>query len=433
MNKSFVITIISSIISGIFVLLLDKLLFPNKNEIVIGILGLLIIISFISILISISVYATSIFFNSENAHFSFKILLSSCIFVTFFFIYQIFPTFYYREICNELMHQMIQFPNEQKLSVLNFVNRSPIEKIHPDYPHVLENMLWISAIIKKKEILTSIAYIHPTTSTAPIKVNSYVMPNISEEVKRNGIYLKSKYSEAKITLLPKLKYKLSKSEEALFLSPNEAKSIFKKKYSFVETQNFVLCPQKENYLLVVEDAKQCKPLTDLVIMDHLSNSKDKFWFVYDLENEKSLISPLEYRKPNHTIVRLYDLYYKYFFRENKKFVTKDLFYIRFIKFDKSIDLHVIINESYKNFVEEDEENWIVLDDVEIIEPDAIYKTRTDKNIFLSYCPLSEAEIKKIISAKKMSIHLKMKKFNDYVNLLIPLTYFEVAFQKFLKL
>jgi len=415
--KTVVIGIISSFISGSLLIIIDRLILPNKKELIVGIFELSFICLILSFIFTLCFYSVSIIIDTKKTKLTPKTFGITAFVISFYFIYQIFPIYYYKEISNELINQVIKDPKKEKEYLLKLFNRNKNDMISAHSSHVLETTNWIRKIMEDKLILSILASIHPKTSTVPFTVNKYVMLSLEVMVKKNGIYLRSKFSELKIEIFPMLKFKFNTIIPELFISENEAIKIYTDKYSILSKDGKAhLCPQNNNFLLFVKN-KKCKPLTSLAIMNFIANSKDRLWIVCDFDDEKYLFSPFNFRKPNNYLFNIFqDYLYKF---------RIDIAYIKFAKLNNQIFMNVITTAEF-----EGNDNWIILDDLDIIEPNHVNFVEWDEKFSLASFPLSDNEIIKIKEAKKITIRVKLKLMSKHLNISIPLTYFNSAFSKF---
>lgn len=113
---------------------------------------------------------------------------------------------------------------------------------------------------------------------------------------------------------------------------------------------------------------------------------------------------------------------------SKARVTANKYIIEITKnFNNGIKMNIITS-----FEMGGDENWLILDDEKIIQPNEINQPFSKGYYKMVYEDLSKTDIKHILSSKVLTIHAKKINTDKYLDHNIPLKNFEVGYQEFIK-
>ena len=407
----------------------------EDSQIILGTIGLLIVAGVISIILTLCVSLLLRLKNKKTRRPAKLMLTVSFLAVIIYFVYQIFLSYYYRIVGEELIASFVDVDKElsAKESALRFISQTFGDKIDTtnNMPSVATSSLMIRGAMEKHELLTSLASLHPSTSTSPIIVNMFIFPLIKTEIKDDGLYLVFHFS-GNTRLFPGISYRFRANKDYLFMSKDDAIKIFNEKYKDVSMLGGKLCPSEENYMYIIvdRDPKDCHPLSDKSIMEYLIKPRDTLWILRDTGYVQSLISPKKYWLQNNTLFGLMGMISEITGITPEK-IEGD---ILLVNFEQNIPESKIDFRVYYSFEIDGIDNGFILDDGEIVKPSEIDNVGEDAGLlaglfadmFYMSFDLTEELKNKLTAAKKMTIHIKKKDTEKYVGFDIPLNTFGEA-------
>lgn len=425
MQKSIIAGVLSSLIAGGGILLVDKLFISDNSEFAVGYIGLIIISLIIGFCFALLL---KVFSSPEDKTFSpkpsIKVLLVSSLLIYGAFIYQIYPSYYYKTITDTVIDDLINYKTKHKEALLQIINQDLIDQINPMSYSTSQTAFITKKAMKKHSILSLIAMIHPSTYTSPIMLKSFIFMNISTNYQNDGIYLINTHKR-NIKIFSKFKYKAKKSYKKLLLSSDNAWKIYDNKYGNKNYNGSTLCPTKENYLRILVRGK-CEPVTNKILLNFLSKPKDELWSLLLSTDYPRLISPNKYRHNKNLMSGISDMVLS-MMKNTKVKVTHDTFLLEFKNnFDGNPQLNVITS-----FKISGNKNWLILDEEYILQPDSINNEYIKGTYAMIYNKISEKDIEKIKKAKVLTIHVKKSGTRKYIKHNIPLTYFNIAYSEYI--
>lgn len=290
MKNNVIAGILSGLIAGAGVLIIDKILLPDGSEITLQKTGITIVSLVIGFCISL-LFKVLLTKKSENSSSipSLKSIFISSLAVLFLLIYQIYPSFYYKKITDSVIKELTSLEKKHKEPILQIINQEMIDTINPMSHSSLEASSLTKRAMKKNYFLSLLAVIHPSIHTAPMMTKSFVFLNIKANYRNDGIYLENTHSR-NIKITDKFNYKTDRSYEVILLSIDNAKDIYNTKYGNKNHNGGTVCPINDNYLRTLLRGN-CEPATNKVLLKFLSKPKDELWQLLLSSDYPRLISP----------------------------------------------------------------------------------------------------------------------------------------------
>lgn len=425
MKNTLLTGIMSGFIAGLSVLLIDKFIIPKDTEIVVGNFGLIIISLTIGVFIAV---VFTLIKNSEESileGLSIKSILFSTILVLGFFIYQIFPSYYYKVIINGVINEFGNIEDNRKESALELINETLADKVSPMSYSSRHTISVTRAIMEEHMFLSSLAQLHPKTSTFPMLVKMFVFGSIEINYKDDGIYLESDYGN-EIKIFSKLKYKPVGESNLKYMSVQLAKKIIKEKFDNKDYLGGKVCPTKEDFLLISMD-KKCSPVTNKILLQFIAKPKSELWRLKKHSNYINLLSPEKFIEKKDLMSGIMDMVLA---NSKATVISQGLgekFILLFSHENDKIQLKVITS-----FKLQDKENWLILDDENILQPNSINNYFIEDYYYVLYENLSQKEIDLLLSSSELTFKYKNINSDKYNKHNMTLEYFDVAYNAFFK-
>jgi len=423
MKNTLLTGIISGFIAGLSVLLIDKFIIPKDTEIIVGNFGLIIISLTIGVFIAV---VFTLIKNSEESileGLSIKSILFSTILVLGFFIYQIFPSYYYQVITSGVINEFKEIEDSKKESALKIINENIIDKINPLSYSSSNTIFMTKHVIKENPFLLLLAQLHPDVETHQMLVKAVVFLNISIEYKDDGVYLKN---NKEMKIFSKFKYEPIEKIDVKYMSIELAKDIMKEKFIDKEYLGGKICPTKEDFLLISMD-KKCTPVTNKILLQFIAKPKSELWRLKKHSNYINLLSPEKFIEKKDLMSGIMDMV----LANSKATVTSqglgEKFILLFSRENDKIQLKVITS-----FKLQDKENWLILDDENILQPNTINNYFIEDYYYVLYENLSQKEIDLLLSSSELTFKYKNINSDKYNKHNMTLEYFDVAYNAFFK-
>ncbi|CAA6819538.1 MAG: Unknown protein [uncultured Sulfurovum sp.] len=424
MKNTLITGIISGVVAGLSVLLIDKFIIPKDTEIVVENFGLIITSLVIGTFVAI---VFRLIKSSEEGileGLSIKSILFSSMLVFGFFIYQIFPSYYYKVIISGVINEFANIEDNRKESALELINETLADKVSPMSYSSRHTISVTRTIMEKHMFLSSLAQLHPKTSTLPMLVKMFVFGSIAISYKDDGIYLESDYGN-EINIFSKFKYKPVEQSNIKYMSIALAKDIMKEKFIDKEYLGGKVCPTKEDFLLISMD-NGCSPVTNKILLEFIAKPKSELWRLKKHSDYINLLSPEKFIEKKDLMSGIMDMVLA---NSKGTVISEGLgekFILLFSQEDKKIQLKVITSFKVK-----DKENWLILDDESILQPDSINNYFTEDYYYVLYESLSSKEIDLLLSSSELTFKYKNINSDEYNKHNMILEYFDEAYRAFI--
>jgi len=210
------------------------------------------------------------------------------------------------------------------------------------------------------------------------------------------------------------------------MSVQLAKKIIKEKFDNKDYLGGKVCPTKEDFLLISMD-KKCSPVTNKILLQFIAKPKSELWRLKKHSNYINLLSPEKFIEKKDLMSGIMDMVLA---NSKGTVISQGLgekFILLFSHENDKIQLKVITS-----FKLQDKENWLILDDENILQPNTINNYFIEDYYYVLYENLSQKEIDLLLSSSELTFKYKNINSDKYNKHNMTLEYFDVAYNAFFK-